>query len=675
VTVSAARNRPAAATIQGSLAASVTVHGLTAVGPQSVLLPLHPDAMHGNGVLVGIKLSAFAADNLIMVPISGCPADRFGRKRVAGLAFAAMATPMLGTAGTALVVFAAAIPNGAKAGMFNPANGAAAATSVVVGSVRRFGWPPRKPQPVADDGRGQGDPMTAITENFKSFSTCQRAISPIGRKGVACPGHFPIITTTTDEQNMERCTESGTGRSPVRSGAELPPNFLPTGTKGFHTMSDSRSDPDRAEPISIVGVACRLAERIESPAEFWGLLRRGGDVVTEVPVDQLAEHVTSLPASSPTSPPASSPTASSPTTSSPTTSSPTTSSQSVATLRRVDGEPTTADVIHLLFAMQVALAGAWRRHGAEPAAVICHSADETAAVIVAGALDPHDEARLVCRRSMLLRWVVGQSATAQVQLTFDEVTARLPGGTDMSPVAPESPLWTDLRSIVDSLHDLRIEVAPVTGTPRRFWLDADNSGGTPTCKHDVDCHTSPGGCTTAVGPTSLWLWQIYLDDSSPPCSGNNPVHVAEMVPAMVLLTASFEPARNTVDRTALREVNLLLPISLLAPREVHTSLHEIALRLFPQLATSTDEDGAAKVDDREVEPQEPSASADPRRNGRVPSAVRPGLGACGPPSVARRRTRRWGSSRPTRHRAANRSERRPNAPRRCGPWPNASEAG
>ncbi|MFJ6696926.1 type I polyketide synthase [Streptomyces sp. NPDC091272] len=87
----------------------------------------------------------------------------------------------------------------------------------------------------------------------------------------------------------------------------------------------------------------------------------------------------------------------------------------------VDGAQT------MIFAMQLGLAALWRSRGVEPAAVVGHSVGEIAAAVTAGALSTTDGARLICRRSSLLREVAGRGAMAMVSLPFDEVAERLAG--------------------------------------------------------------------------------------------------------------------------------------------------------------------------------------------------------------------------------------------------------
>ncbi|MBI1357394.1 MAG: SDR family NAD(P)-dependent oxidoreductase [Acidobacteria bacterium] len=74
----------------------------------------------------------------------------------------------------------------------------------------------------------------------------------------------------------------------------------------------------------------------------------------------------------------------------------------------------------LLFAVQVALAAQWRSWGVEPDAVVGHSMGEVAAAHVAGVLTLEDAAKIICRRSRLLRRVSGRGAMAVVELSADE---------------------------------------------------------------------------------------------------------------------------------------------------------------------------------------------------------------------------------------------------------------
>ncbi|WP_410569618.1 type I polyketide synthase [Amycolatopsis sp. cmx-4-61] len=95
--------------------------------------------------------------------------------------------------------------------------------------------------------------------------------------------------------------------------------------------------------------------------------------------------------------------------------------------------PQPVDVIQpMIFAVQVALAALWRDRGVHPDAVIGHSVGEIAAAVTAGMLTLEQGARLVCRRSVLLRQVAGRGAMAMVNLPPEEARRRLAGRTDIA---------------------------------------------------------------------------------------------------------------------------------------------------------------------------------------------------------------------------------------------------
>ncbi|MFL6075728.1 MAG: beta-ketoacyl synthase N-terminal-like domain-containing protein [Mycobacteriales bacterium] len=96
----------------------------------------------------------------------------------------------------------------------------------------------------------------------------------------------------------------------------------------------------------------------------------------------------------------------------------------------------------MIFAVQSALAAVWRAHGVRPAAVIGHSVGEIAAAVAAGILDLEAGARLVCRRSTLLRHPGVRGAMIMVNLPFAEVAARLAGRDGVAPAIVASPTST-----------------------------------------------------------------------------------------------------------------------------------------------------------------------------------------------------------------------------------------
>ncbi len=80
-----------------------------------------------------------------------------------------------------------------------------------------------------------------------------------------------------------------------------------------------------------------------------------------------------------------------------------------------------------LFAVEAALAALWQSWGVRPDAVVGHSMGEIAAAYVAGALTAADAARIIGRRSSLLKRVSGRGAMAVVELSMDEARAAVAG--------------------------------------------------------------------------------------------------------------------------------------------------------------------------------------------------------------------------------------------------------
>jgi len=114
------------------------------------------------------------------------------------------------------------------------------------------------------------------------------------------------------------------------------------------------------------------------------------------------------------------------------------------------------DVIQpVLFAMQVGLAALWRSWGVEPAAVTGHSMGEVAAAHVAGVLSLEDAARIICRRSQLLKQASGQGAMAVVELSVEQAQEALAGYEDRLSIAvSNSPTSTVLSGDPAALEEI-----------------------------------------------------------------------------------------------------------------------------------------------------------------------------------------------------------------------------
>ncbi|WP_460370754.1 acyltransferase domain-containing protein, partial [Actinocorallia lasiicapitis] len=71
-----------------------------------------------------------------------------------------------------------------------------------------------------------------------------------------------------------------------------------------------------------------------------------------------------------------------------------------------------AEIMPVLFAVQIGLARMWRGYGVEPSAVIGHSMGEVAAAVVAGRLTLGDGVKVIIRRSRLMTALVGGGGMA-----------------------------------------------------------------------------------------------------------------------------------------------------------------------------------------------------------------------------------------------------------------------
>ncbi|NBD13542.1 type I polyketide synthase [Corallococcus silvisoli] len=109
----------------------------------------------------------------------------------------------------------------------------------------------------------------------------------------------------------------------------------------------------------------------------------------------------------------------------------------------------------MLFAIAVALAAQWRAWGIHPDAVVGHSMGEVAAAHVAGVLSLEDAARVICRRSALLRRIRGQGGMALVELSLAQARATLAGFEDrLSIAASNGPTTTVLAGDATALQEV-----------------------------------------------------------------------------------------------------------------------------------------------------------------------------------------------------------------------------
>ncbi|WP_239162315.1 type I polyketide synthase, partial [Acrocarpospora phusangensis] len=132
-----------------------------------------------------------------------------------------------------------------------------------------------------------------------------------------------------------------------------------------------------------------------------------------------------------------------------------------------DGDLDTIDRVQtMIFVMQLGLARLWNAYGVVPKAVIGHSVGEIAAAVTAGAMSVADGARLICRRSVLLRQAEGKGAMVMVDLSFEEAAARLAGRTDLVAAISSAPGSTVLSGDVAAVEAV-VNEWPVEGVVAR----------------------------------------------------------------------------------------------------------------------------------------------------------------------------------------------------------------
>ncbi|GAB2823212.1 type I polyketide synthase [Actinocorallia aurea] len=109
-----------------------------------------------------------------------------------------------------------------------------------------------------------------------------------------------------------------------------------------------------------------------------------------------------------------------------------------------------AEIMPVLFAVQVGLARVWRSYGVEPSAVIGHSMGEVAAAVVSGALTLADGVKVIVRRSKLMTALVGGGGMAVVGCGLTELQEY--EGPTVHPAVLSSPKQTVVTGEADAIE-------------------------------------------------------------------------------------------------------------------------------------------------------------------------------------------------------------------------------
>ncbi|MBV9822757.1 MAG: acyltransferase domain-containing protein [Actinobacteria bacterium] len=191
----------------------------------------------------------------------------------------------------------------------------------------------------------------------------------------------------------------------------------------------------------------------------------------------------------------------------------------------------------MTFAMQVGLARVWHGYGLRPSAIIGHSVGEVAAAVVAGMLTLPDAARLICRRSRLLRRVAGRGAMVMVDLPFAEAAGRLADRADVTAAIAASPASTVLSGTPGAIEQVIADWQPEGLTLRRVSSDVAFHG--PQMDELVDDLVAELAGIEATAPRTPVYTTAYSDPRADPARDaeywaanlRNPVRFAEAVSA------------------------------------------------------------------------------------------------------------------------------------------------
>ncbi|WP_018654036.1 type I polyketide synthase [Actinomadura flavalba] len=142
---------------------------------------------------------------------------------------------------------------------------------------------------------------------------------------------------------------------------------------------------------------------------------------------------------------------------------------------KLEGGP--AQIMPVLFAVQIGLARMWQTYGVVPAAVVGHSMGEVAAAVVAGKISLGDGVRIICRRSKLLTSLVGGGAMAVLGASARDVARLAADLPDVHAAVHSSPRQTVVTGDADQIATI-LERAEAEGRLARR-VQAEGAGHSP----------------------------------------------------------------------------------------------------------------------------------------------------------------------------------------------------
>jgi len=152
-----------------------------------------------------------------------------------------------------------------------------------------------------------------------------------------------------------------------------------------------------------------------------------------------------------------------------------------------------------LFAMQAGLAAVWASRGIHPDAVVGQSMGEVAAAYVSGALSLDDAARVICRRSRLLKRASGKGAMLMVELSLDEARRALASYEDRVSVAVSNwPRSTVLSGDPVALEEIAAALEEKEVFCRRVKVDVASHSPQMDCLREELLEVLDGVCGRAA---------------------------------------------------------------------------------------------------------------------------------------------------------------------------------
>ncbi|KAK2600013.1 hypothetical protein QQS21_005247 [Conoideocrella luteorostrata] len=183
----------------------------------------------------------------------------------------------------------------------------------------------------------------------------------------------------------------------------------------------------------------------------------------------------------------------------------------IALLR--DGDFHSTDHIQILtYVMQIGISAVLRSYGITPRAILGHSVGEIAASVVAGALTPEEGIKIVTRRAILYRQVMGQGGMILVCKPYAEVAKELRGRVDLTAAIDASPsscvVAGSVQAIGEAVEDFKQR------SIKTFRVKSDTPFHSPMLKDLMKplLHSLDGALSPSAPDKGVMLYSTSLHD-------------------------------------------------------------------------------------------------------------------------------------------------------------------